>query len=251
MYDFSGKIALVTGASRGIGKAIALALAQAGAHVIVNYVCHEAEANGTLAELKASGGSGETYRANVQCEPDVDGMFQAIERRWDRLDILVNNAAVLSRVPFLEMPLAEWERVMEGNVRGYYLCGQRAARMMVRRNYGRIINISSISQYRAAENRAHYCTSKGAIGMLTRCMALELAPRGVTVNSVIPGSIHTDLNRDVLANERYYAGCVQRIPMGRLGCAQDVVPPVLMFASEEAGYITGTTVAVDGGALAQ
>lgn len=129
--------------------------------------------------------------------------------------------------------------------------GQRAARMMVRRNYGRIINISSISQYRAAENRAHYCTSKGAIGMLTRCMALELAPRGVTVNSVIPGSIHTDLNRDVLANERYYAGCVQRIPMGRLGCAQDVVPPVLMFASEEAGYITGTAVAVDGGALAQ
>ena len=251
MDDFSGKIALVTGASRGIGKAIALALAEAGAYVIVNYVSNKKAAGETMEEIRRLGGHGETFRANVQDAENVEAMFQHIRTAHGKLDILVNNAAILSRVPFLEMSLDEWERVMDGNVRGYFLCGQQAARMMVERGYGRIINISSISQYQAAVNRSHYCTSKGAIGMLTKCMALELAGQGITVNSVVPGSIHTDFNNDVLSDPQYYAECLRKIPAGRLGCAADVVPPVMMLASDEAGYITGASVAVDGGVLVQ
>ena len=247
MFDLDGKIALVTGGSRGIGRAIAIGLAKAGAQVIVNYVSNQQAARDTVETILAAGGRAEEYRANVTDESAVESMFAWVDKQFGRLDILVNNAAVLSRYPFLEMPAEEWIRIMNGNVNGYFYCGQRAARMMVRAGWGRIINISSCSQVQAAPNRSHYCTSKAAIGMLTKCMALEMAPHNVTVNCVMPGTIATDFNADVLADPEYRKNAVSLIPSGKIGRPEDVVAAVLMLASEEASYCTGSMIAVDGG----
>ena len=247
MFDLHGKIALVTGGSRGIGRAISMGLARAGAQVIVDYVSNGKAAQETVDAIIAQGGQAEAYRASVVDENAVDGMFEYVEKKYGRLDILVNNAAVLSRYPFLEMPTGEWVRIMNGNVNGYFFCGQRAARMMAKAGSGRIINISSCSQVQAAVNRSHYCTSKAAIGMLTKCMALELAPHNVTVNCVMPGTIATDFNADVLADPEYYKNALALIPSGRIGTAEDVVAAVLMLASDEASYCTGAMLAVDGG----
>lgn len=246
MFSFDGKIALVTGGSRGIGRAIAIGLAQAGAYVIVDYLNNNEMADETLHLIEKKGGQGEIYCANVVDEFAVAEMFQYIEKKIGRLDILINNAAVLSRSPFLELSTEEWRRIMNGNINGYFYCGQQAARLMIKNKWGRIINISSCSQVQAAVNRAHYCTSKAAIGMLTKCMALELAKYNVTVNCVMPGSIHTDFNADVLAQPDYYQKAVAMIPAGRIGVVDDVVAPVLMLASDEASYCNGAMLTVDG-----
>lgn len=247
MFDLHNKIALVTGGSRGIGRSIALGLARAGAYVIVDYVCNEEAARETVEMIQADGGQAEFWRASVVEEIEVQEMFSYVEKKFGRLDILINNAAILSRVPFLEMSFKEWKRVMNGNVNGYFLCGQCAARMMVKANYGRIINISSCSQFQAAVNRVHYCTSKAAIGMLTKNMALELAAYNITVNAVAPGSIATDFNKDVLSDPEYYAKAVAKIPALRIGTPEDVVSAVLMLAADESAYCTGSVITVDGG----
>ena len=136
---------------------------------------------------------------------------------------------------------------METNVRGYFLCGQNAARLMAGKKSGRILNISSISQYAAAHNRLSYCVSKAAIGMLTKGMALELAAYGITVNAILPGSIHTDFNSDVLSDPAYYNDCKSGIPLGRLGKPEDIAGAAVMLASDEAAYITGAEIVIDGG----
>ena len=246
MNKLDGQIALVTGAGRGIGSSIAQALAQEGAHVIINYLKNAEAAQETVKKIISAGGSASVYCADVTNEEQVDKMFRFIAEYYGKLDILVNNAAILSRFPFVDIPTSEWERIMNGNVRGYFLCGQRAARLMIPKGYGRIIKISSISQWRAAAGRAHYCASKGSIGMLSKCMALELAPHGITVNIVAPGSIHTDFNDDVLSDAVYYARTKESIPAGRLGKPNDINAAVVMLASAEADYINGSVLAIDG-----
>lgn len=246
MKKLNGRIALVTGAGRGIGRSIASALAAEGAHVIVNYVRNEEAARETVLHITENGGSAGAFCADVTSEEQVDRMFAYIQKQFGKLDILVNNAAVLSRYAFVDMPTSEWERIMGGNARGYFLCGQRAARMMILNHYGRIINVSSISQWRAAVGRSHYCAYKGSVGMLSKCMALELAPHGITVNVLAPGSIHTDFNDDVLSDSVYYEKARESIPAGRLGRPDDMDAAVVMLASEEAGYINGAVLTVDG-----
>jgi 3-oxoacyl-[acyl-carrier protein] reductase len=246
MFDLSGKIALVTGGSRGIGRAICVDLARAGAYVIVNYCRNEGAAKETADTIARAGGSAEVLQADVASLEDIDAMFTAIEKKHGRLDILVNNAGVLSRHPFLDLPVEEWDRLMNTNARGYFLCGQRAARIMARQKQGRIINITSVSQIDAAPGRVHYCATKGAIGMLTKGMALELAPYGITVNAVGPGSIHTDFNDDVLSDPAYYKRCVDSIPAGRVGRADDISGAAVYLASDEASFVNGALLMIDG-----
>ena len=246
MFDLSGKIALVTGGSRGIGRAVCVDLAKAGAHVIVNFCRNMNAAEETVKMIESAGGSAEYIQADVASLEDIDRMFESVMQKQKKLDILVNNAGVLSRYPFLELPVEEWDRLLNTNARGYFLCGQRAARIMAEQKYGRIINVSSVSQFDAAPGRVHYCATKGAIGMLTKGMALELAPYGITVNAVGPGSIHTDFNDDVLSDPNYYQRCIEGIPAGRLGRADDISGAVVYLASDEASYVNGAMLIIDG-----
>ena len=247
MFDLSGKIALVTGGGRGIGMGCSKCLAKAGAYVIINYAGHKERAEETLNAIKAEGGDGELYKADVQKKEEVDAMFDYIEEKFGKLDIHVNNAGVLSRYPFLELPVEEWDRLFNTNARGYFLCGQRAARIMQKNGYGRIINISSDTQYRAGVNRTHYAATKGAIGMLTKNMAKELGQYGITVNTLAPGSIHTDFNADVLSDPAYYARAVAGIPVGRIGKPEDIGAAAVFLASDEASFVSGCFLLADGG----
>ena len=249
MFSLKGKLALVTGSSRGIGRAIAKSLAEAGADIILHCRSNIAECEKAKEEILKLGVKCDYITADTSKPEDIKSMFNYIEDKYGYLDIMVNNAAVLSRTPFLELTVDEWNWVMETNSRGYFLCTQSAAKLMLGRKGGRIINISSISQYEAAVNRTHYCASKGAIGMLTKGSALELAPYGITVNSVLPGSIHTDFNNDVLSDPEYYEACRQGIPLKRLGKADDISGAVTFLATDEASYITGAEIVVDGGKL--
>lgn len=247
MFELHGKLALVTGSSRGIGRAIALGLAKAGADVILHCRNNIDKCKEMASEIKSYGVNCDIVAADTGKPEDVEKMFTYISERYGHLDILVNNAAVLTRKPFLDLTISEWDQQMETNSRGYFLCMQYAAKLMLPTGEGRIINISSISQYTAAINRTHYCASKGAIGMLTKSGALELAPYNITVNAVQPGSIHTDFNNDVLSDPEFYRNCREGIPLNRLGRPDDIAGAVVFLASKEASYVTGAEIVIDGG----
>ncbi len=247
MFDLKGKKALVTGSSRGIGRAVAMGLSEAGAEVVLHGRRESEALNDTYETIIKEGGKAHKITADTSAPDEIKAMFEKIAEKFKYVDIMVNNAAVLTRKPFLELETEEWNKLMETNARGYFLCGQEAARLMKENGIkGRIINISSISQFEAAVGRTHYCASKGAIGMLTKGMALELAPYGITANAVLPGSIHTDFNNDVLSDKDFYKKCVEGIPLGRLGKPEDIAPAVVMLASDEASYISGAEIVVDG-----
>lgn len=246
MFDLNGKIALVTGSSRGIGKAIAQKLSQAGATVIVHGKTDDQTLNDTVRYIKTFGGKVYKEYADMSKPHEIEQMYFRIKEKIGKLDILVNNAAILSRKSFLDLHWEEWDRIMQTNARGYFLSSQLGAKLMIPNKWGRIINISSISQYDAAPGRIHYCASKAAIGMLTKGLALELSEYGITANSVLPGSIHTDFNNDVLSDEKFYKNCVAGIPLGRIGKAEDIAGAVVMLASEEASYISGAEIVIDG-----
>lgn len=247
MFELNGKRALVTGSSRGIGNAIAQALAEAGADVILHCRENAKKCKETAEKLKKYGVDCDIVTADTRDPQEIERMFAYISEKYGQLDILVNNAATLTRKSFLELSLEEWDQQMETNARGYFLCMQNAAKLMIPTGEGRIINVSSISQYTAAVNRTHYCASKGAIGMLTKSSALELAPYHITVNAVQPGSIHTDFNNDVLSDPEFYKNCQSGIPLGRLGCPEDIAGTVVFLASKEAAYVTGAEIVIDGG----
>lgn len=246
MFDLKGKTALITGSSRGIGKAIALKLAEAGADVILHGRTESDALKKTKEEIEKSGKKVFTVCADTSEPVQIKEMFEKIKKSPGGLDILVNNAAVLSRKPILELEVSEWDRIMETNSRGYFLCSQCAAKIMKERGWGRIINVSSISQFEAAAGRMHYCASKAAIGMLTKGLALELAEYNITANEILPGSIHTDFNDDVLSNREYYENCIKGIPMKKIGKPEDIAGAAVMLASEEAAYISGAEIVIDG-----
>jgi glucose 1-dehydrogenase len=247
-YALAGKTALVTGGSRSIGRAIAIGLGRAGAHVAVNYRNAADHALSAVAEIEASGVRALAVQADVSDARAVEQMLDQVERALGPVDILVNNAGVLRRTPFLEIPVDEWEWIMHTNLRGYFLVGQAAARRMVaRRAKGCIVNVSSTSARFATPNLAHYEASKGGITMLTRAMAFELAAHGIRVNEVNPGLIETDINRKDVQNAEWLAGRLRGIPLGRVGTPEDVAGAVLFLASQDAGLITGASVAIDGG----
>jgi NAD(P)-dependent dehydrogenase (short-subunit alcohol dehydrogenase family) len=244
----AGKTALVTGGGRGNGRAIALALAREGTDVAVHYVEHAAAAEEVAAAVRALGRRSLVVRAHVARRPEVQAMVEEVYAAWGRLDVLVNNAGVLKRTPFLEIGDAEWDWTIDVNLRGYFVVGQTVARRMVAQGGGAIVNISSVGQKLAGRNVAHYCVSKAGVGMLTKAMALELAPHGVRVNAVCPGTVVTDINREDAARPEWVEAQYGRLAVRAMGEPEDVAGAVVFLAAEqESRLAVGTSIYLDNG----
>ncbi len=251
MFDLTGKKALVTGASRGIGRGIALSLAKQGADAAVNYYSKQEEAEETVAKIKELGRESFSIKADVSDKVQVKAMFEEIEEKWQRLDILVNNAGVLFFSPFEQIPEEQWDKVINTNLKGQFLCSQEAIRLMGKG--GKIINIASIASGGAGvgfNQIAHYTASKGGVVALTEAMAAELGPKGININAIAPGVIDTDMTKTMLGDEAQKRAMLARIPKGRLGNPDDIGATAAFLASDEADYIDGVVLYVDGGWLA-
>jgi len=251
MFDLTGKKALVTGGSRGIGRGICLALAKQGADVAVNYRSNQAEAETVVSEIKAMGRQAFAVQADVSLAESVAKMFAEIKNRWGKLDILVNNAGIVKFANFEEVTEEDWDQILAVNLKGQFLCAKEALKLMG--PGGKIINIASISSGGVGigfRQIAHYTASKGGVVALTENMALELAPKGINVNAIAPGVIETDMTKDLMADEKSKAGLLARIPKGRFGKPEDIGAAAAFLASDEADYITGAVLYVDGGWLA-
>ena len=244
-----GKRALVTGGSRGIGRAIALGLAREGANVAVNYRRSRGDAESAVREIERMGRRAVAVQGSTDSRADVERLVAEAHDFLGGLDILVNNAGILKRTPFLEISEEEWDAILDVNLKGYFLVGQTVARRMVETGTaGAIVNVSSAGQAVAAPNLIHYCVSKAGVEMLTKEMALELAPHNVRVNAVAPGLIETDINRADIAQDEFREGRLARIPLREIGTPDDVVGAVVFLASnEEARLMTGASVFVDAG----
>ncbi len=245
MFDLSGKVALVTGASRGIGRAVAVTLARAGAHVVVNYVGNEAAAAEALAEVTAAGGKGELARFDV-CDPEaVDAAVKRIVDAHGRLDVLVNNAGVAIDQLLLRVKPEELEKTWAINVNGAVYCAKSAIRPMMKQKRGRIINLSSVVAEAGNPGQVVYSASKAALIGMTRTLAREYAARGITVNAVSPGFIETDMTSGL--SEAARKAILDQTPLGRIGSPAEVAAAVLFLASDEAAYVTGQNLRVNGG----
>lgn len=237
----AGQVAVVTGAGRRLGRAIALALARAGAHVVVNYHQSRSGALATVREIRALGVAAEAVRADVSKPREVQAMFRRVERRFGRLDVLVNNAGIFFRRRWNELSEKDWDRILDVNLKGTFFCAQAAARLMQRRKRGHIINISSLGGVQAWSGYAHYCASKAGVIMLTRCLAKALAPH-LRVNSIAPGSIVFPGQKLTEQEKRV----IRRSPLGRPGRPDDIAEMVVCLATR-GDFITGQTFIVDGG----
>lgn len=241
----SGKSALVTGASKGVGKGIALELARQGCDVAVNYNSDAGGAGATCDELRALGRRAIALQADVGDSAQVDRMFGAFSDQFAKLDILINNAGVQTWKPLLELTENEWDRVIDTNLKGCYLCTQRAARLMKSAGGGRIVNIGSGCNKVAFPNLVDYTASKGGIEMFTKVAAVELGPHQITVNCVAPGAVEIERTKHEAGD---YAGTWAKLtPLGRVGTPLDVGRVVAFFASEAGAFVTGQTLWVDGG----
>ncbi len=239
-----GKVAIVTGASRGIGRSIALALAAEGAKIVaVDMVPEGVEALAT--EIKAMGGEAVAVQGNVTVAADADRMIDSAVEAFGRADILVNNAGITRDALLLRMKDEEWDAVLSVNLKGAFLCSRAAAKVMAKQRYGRIINIASIVGQMGNAGQANYCASKAGLIGLTKSNARELAKRNVTVNAVAPGFIATDMT-EVLP-EKVKQDLAAQIPMERLGSVDDIANAVLFLAAERSAYITGQVIGVNGG----
>jgi glucose 1-dehydrogenase len=252
MLRLENKVAAITGSSRGIGKAIALAFAGEGAAVAVDYRSHQDEAQEVVEEIESSGGRSIALEADVSEQDDVRGLIRETVRKFGRLDIMVNNAGVEEKIPFLETPFEVYERVVAVNLTGAWLGCQEAARQMVSQgDGGRIINISSVHEDRPMPTNSPYCAAKGGLRMLMRTIAVELAPHSITINNVAPGAIETPINENLEDNPEQMQELLSEIPLGRIGQPEEVAELALYLASDAASYVTGGTFVIDGGMMRQ
>jgi 3-oxoacyl-[acyl-carrier protein] reductase len=237
------KVALVTGASRGIGKAIALALAAEGAHVAINYASSSTAADEVVAEIEAMGGQAIAVQADVSQADAVDALVNAVMEKWGRMDVLVNNAGITRDTLLMRMKPEDWQAVINLNLTGVFLCTRAATKIMLKQKSGRIINIASVSGQMGNPGQANYSAAKAGVIGFTKTAAKELASRGITVNAVAPGFIATDMTHNLKAE-----GILQFIPLGRFGQPEEVAGLVRFLAADPAAaYITGQTMNVDGG----
>lgn len=239
------KVALVTGASRGIGRACALRLAKDGFTVVVNYAHSAKEAEAVLATIRENGGDGMIYQADVSKPDDVKRMMRDVAKAYGQIDVLVNNAGIVRDEYVLMLNPDTLDACFNLNVKGYFYCAQQAVLKMFRRKCGAIINMSSVSGILALPGQSVYGATKGAVNTMTATMAKELAPYGIRVNAVAPGFIETEM-LDALPPEKKEE-YLNAIPMHRLGSVEDVAGVVSMLASDDAAYITGQVITVDGG----
>jgi glucose 1-dehydrogenase len=244
------KVAVVTGSSSGIGEAIALAFAGEGASVIVNYSRHEDAAQKVLEEIEGSGGKGLVVGADVSDPKEVEAMVQQAVGAFGRLDIMVNNAGMERKMPFLETPFEVWQETIAVNLTGTWLGCQAAAKQMVAQgDGGRIVNVSSVHEDLAMPTNAPYCATKGGVRMLMRTLAVELVPHDITVNNIAPGAIETPMDAPLEQDPDEMKELLSEIPMGRMGKPEEVANLALFLASDDSSYVTGSTFFVDGGMI--
>ena len=243
-----GRSALVTGGDSGIGQGVCFELAAHGAAVAVNYVGAPDEGERMAAEIEAGGGKALAVKMDVASESDVQQAFAKANDAFDGIDLLVNNAGVEKPFTLLEMPLETWQKVIDVNLTGAFLCAREAARTMRdRKTPGVIVNMSSVHEQIAWERFSHYCASKGGMKLFAQSIAKELAPLGIRVVNVAPGAVDTPINKSVLENAEESAVVLGEVPLGRWGHVQAIANAVCWLASEQASYVTGATLFVDGG----
>jgi len=250
-----GQTALVTGASSGIGAGVARALAAAGAAVAVNYVSGPELAEAVVADIERSGGTAMVVRADISQEDQVEAMFRTVLGVWDGIDILVSNAGIQKDAAITEMTLAQWNAVIGVNLTGTFLCAREAARAMIRRGIqpglscaaGKIVCISSVHEVIPWAGHVNYAASKGGVRLFMQSVAQELAPHRIRVNSIAPGAIQTPINRAAWETPAALKSLLELIPYGRIGQPEDIGRAVAWLASDDADYVHGQTIFVDGG----
>jgi glucose 1-dehydrogenase len=251
----SGQKALVTGANSGIGRGVAIGLAQAGADVVVNYVAGDEAANAVVAEIRALGVKAYAHKADVSAEDQVADMFKAMVQQFGTIDILVNNAGLQRDSAFASMTLQNWNTVINVNLTGQFLCAREAVREFLRRGIvpsvscaaGKIIHMSSVHQQIPWAGHANYASSKGGIKMLMESLAQEMAPHRIRVNGIAPGAIRTPINTEAWQTPQAYAALMTLVPYGRIGEPEDIARAAVWLASDQSDYVVGTTLFVDGG----
>ena len=252
MYeDLKGKVAIITGARRGMGKADALALAKAGVKVTVADISQE-ECQLVVDEIKKLGGEGLAVKCDVTNEKEITEMVKKTVESFGKVDILVNNAGICSFSPFLKMTEEEWDKTLDINLKGYFLCAKAAAKEMVKQKSGVIVNIASVVMGQMGMGMAglaHYSASKGGIAALTKTLSLELAPYNIRVNAIAPGAIDTPMAASTKTDPKTLEQTLAMIPLHRMGKPEEIANTVLFLTSDASSYITGSIVVVDGGWL--
>jgi glucose 1-dehydrogenase len=244
--------AVVTGAATGIGRAIAIAMAAEGASVAIDYVGNPELANEVVAEIAKSGGTAIAVAADVSKSSEANALVAAAVKAFGGLDVFVNNAGIEYRYDFLDTPDDSWEKTLAVDLSGPFYCSRAAGKQMVAQGRGgRIINISSIHEDVVFQQHAPYCAAKGGVRMLMRTIAVELAKYKITCNNIAPGAIFTPIDKDVQANPKLEAELLAEIPLARWGQPEEIAAAAVFLASDEAAYITGTTLVVDGGMMRQ
>jgi glucose 1-dehydrogenase len=248
MGQLDSKVAVVTGADSGIGRAIAIQLAREGAAVVVNYAHAQDKAEQVRQIIEQNQGKALVIQADVSQYQQATGLITQAVERFNRLDIMVNNAGMEIHSSFLDVTEEQWDRVISVDLKGAFFCAQAAAREMVKRKTaGRIINISSVHEDLAMPQNAPYCCAKGGLRMMTRTISIELAPYNITVNNIAPGAIHTPIDADVEADPEKMAALLKEIPLHRMGQPEEIAKLALYLASDDSAYVTGSTYVIDGG----
>ncbi len=252
LFDLKGKVAVVTGAGRGMGKTHALMLAEAGAKIIVSDVLID-ECETVAEELRSNGGEAIAVKCDISKKDEVDAMMSVAIKNFGKIDILVNNAGIADFKEFLSMTEEDWDRTIDINLKGYFLCSQAAAKEMVKNKSGAIVNIGSIAMGQMGvgfPNLVHYVSSKGGIAGMTEALAIDLAPHNIRVNAIAPGVIETPMVDPIKSDPEGLKNLLARLPMKRMGKPEEISSAVLFLASEASSYMTGTIINVDGGWLA-
>jgi len=247
-FPLPGKVAIITGGRRGIGRAIALALAEGGADIaICGRVIEDGELQAVAEEVKRLGRRSLAVQADITKKADVDGLVQRVMGEFGAIDILVNNAAMNIKAPLLELREDGWDRVIDTDLKGYYLCSQAVGKIMVDQKRGNIINIASTAAIKAAPEMGAYCIAKAGVVMLTKVLALELAKYNIRVNAIAPYMVKTKFSQPLWSDPQTLKQLESEIPLGRLAEPSDIIGAVLFLASDASSYITGHTIIVDGG----
>lgn len=249
MFGIEGKVALITGASRGIGAATAIYMAKAGAIVVINYREREKEAEGVAKAVEREGSKSLLCKADVSSRSDVERMIEEVVEKLGKIDILVNNAGIWTYGEIGNMPEEVWDETMNINLKSVYYVTNAVVPIMKERKFGRIINVSSTAGVRGEAFHSHYAATKGAIISFTKSLAVELAPYNILVNAVAPGWVDTDMSAIPLSDEKQRIEIISKIPLRRVATAEDIAGPILFLSSELARHITGEVLNVNGGSV--